>query len=697
MPGRNDPSRGPEPPVRTSASAAQNAPAVPVTAPVATTAVTTASQPALGMRLPVTGPSVTLSTVTTPTPASTHVATSVTISSPALTSTAISTPSSCNRPGITDEEIARTAMIVKAVLEQQGRAHSTPALGASALPPPTQPAMSPIRDNLGTAPLPGLSSPSAFSSFRASPSLVPNAQASPPTHASAPTRNYLHTQPQSQDSLLQESVNTGLSNVRRNLVTRERSDLDSRVGKFLRLPFCAVVSELREDFSTSLTISSFQDLLTFALRVLDPSQGSRPLMNELRSLSDRLNDCRRHLFRDGEQGPSQPPWRIAADIITRLCDKVELEMMRCRSDSVNATAFTGAPDLSGLSMHSNMGLCIQKVKSMANWDQNQDIDDFLSHFEFMTRGMDIDNRRDWLRARLGTPAFRRLHGIEDLRSWDEVKRFVSRELSECVDHVVVSAKLDKLTQTGGVISYNDEWISLLSKMGRNAHDILDTSTIVKYIHGLSDFKMRKRLISRHRQNARKGNSHDTLWTFMDMARQDMENAKAAGEDVFDAAPGRHHSAYVATGSSAPPPSGTGNGVVLAAQVQCYRHDTPNKHTVDTCKTPVGICPYCKQKVPDAQFRDGSHKKVCAEKSCSYCKRRGHTADDCNRKAFDTGGKDAVKALVDARNSKRRDGNGKRKRTGESGSAPPSKRVMVSENTATSSDSSESEQNASNGL
>lgn len=560
-----------------------------------------------------------------------------------------------------DDETTRIAQIVKAVLEQSRAA--TPAVTPALAQPSTSMISHMAREDLGTAPLAGAHSPPAFSSFRSSPP-VPNAQTSrSQPHTQTPTRHYPN-------------------DTRRNILSRDRQDLDARIGRYLQVPFCSVVSQLSEDFSTTITVSATRDLFTFVMRVLEPDF-SRPLLDELKAVSDRLSDFRRQLFRDGDQGPSSPPWRIAADFVSRFCDKVELEIFRHKSDTQNATMASVGPHMSMYSDSESFHqiTSLKKVKHMREWDGEQDIDDYLSHFEFMSRGMDVSERRDWLRNKMGSGPFRRLHGIEEKRTWNEVKQFVSAQLSDCIDAVAVSAKLDQLKQTtASVIPYNDELYSLLAKMHRSPHDIMDVSMITKYIRGLNDFKMRKKFIARHRQNQQRGNSRDTLWTFMTSARQEEENTKAANEGLDDVPDrSRRHGAFVADTSSPQPKSSTrgGAGPDRAMDKSCIRHDAPNKHTAAKCKTAPGLCPYCRLQVSDAQFRDGSHKKVCTIKPCTHCHRRGHEAAGCSKRAFDTGGLDAVKALAEKRAAQRREER-KRKRTDDATAGPPAKRAYVAE-------------------
>lgn len=656
-----------------------------VSTPASTPSTTTPAQ-AVGMRLPHEPHPFTTAPVT-------QTPSAVTFSTPQAHSSVL-------QPGVSlstfDAETSRIALIVKAVLEQTQSRAGTPAV----TPAPAQPSTSAIgritTEDLGTVPLAGAPSPQAFSSFQASP-IIPNAQVTPSqsqhtqhsqhsqSHPSqTPTRNYL---------LTQASVNSRLNDTRRNILSRERQDLDTRIGKYLQVPFCTVVSQLREDFSTTVTVSATQDLFTFVMRVLEPGSYSRPPLTELKSVSEKLADFKRQLFRDGPQGPTNPAWRIAADFVTRFCDKVELETLRHHSDAQNASTVSLSSDISMMSAQSMQTLAsLKKVKHMREWDGVQDVDDYLSHFEIMSRGMTAIERRDWLQNKMGAGPIRRLNGIEEKHTWAEVKAFVSSQLSDCVDAVAVSAKLDQLKQsTSSVLPYNDELYSLLAKMNRSPHDIMDVSMITKYIRGLSDFKMRKKFISRHRQNQQRGNSRDTLWTFMSMARDEEENTKAANEGL-DEVPdrSRHHGAFVAASAPASTSGGARGGTspFRAMDKPCVRHDAPNKHTAAKCKTAPGVCPYCRLSVSDAQFRDGSHKKVCTVKPCTHCHRRGHEAEVCTKRAFDEGGAEAVKALAEARAAKRQER--KRKRTDGAAGGPPPKKVYMSEEVRVDDDDSDTE-------
>ena len=177
------------------------------------------------------------------------------------------------------------------------------------------------------------------------------------------------------------------------------SDVDRKLSRACRIEG-PVLSQLREDLSVQATVSRARDALQWGLALLERSSASPTNVNQCLESLARLRDAvEQHPFRSQS-------WEKVAECVSKMYRELTHKMGgACSAPHSRPEEYFSPPVVQrtdgslDASIHSMMGAEITRqvvnstVKSLQSWDKQTSIITYLSHFESLTKGADLEGER----------------------------------------------------------------------------------------------------------------------------------------------------------------------------------------------------------------------------------------------------------------------------------------------------------------
>jgi len=436
-----------------------------------------------------------------------------------------------------------------------------------------------------------------------------------------------------------------------------------------------MISGIQTDFSSRLTKTGARGT---ARRIVRISRQQNTPASEFESLAEEISRQISILQVEGPSGPTNS-WRLYYECL-RLCEgQVTAKMWKAKASEAEERSFQH-PARSSVDFAGSDSL----IKTVPSWD-GKDWNQYIDYFEVCTMGMPLESRKQLLVVKLGPEHLGRIRKIPECTSWQQCKDHLASELSEWIGtpELAISWKRLKQRNDEDLSKYNDRVKMLASRTEPDKDNTRNIERITSWIDGLSSFRLRNKFHSKLR-NQDSSRPSRTLHQFMMMADSELRINKIAGTDEYNEGT---DSVFFARPEHIGSQSESKKSI-LNPSAPCDRHDKVS-HTNGECRTPVGICCYCKKPVDEAKFADGSHKRECTADRCSHCERRGHRSDGCRardqgrergrdrysrkRRRSNSGGRDKSR-----RDRKTRDGKDRKRFKKDS--------VMVSEDKSDRSDS-----------
>ena len=432
-------------------------------------------------------------------------------------------------------------------------------------------------------------------------------------------------------SQIRQTVNLSGYNSYSPVAHTRLQNIDQEVCTLLGMTHQDILSCLYHDYSVRLTKGKATEILSQACQVFN-APGGNLLSTSLCGLIDQIRDVENIMSISGSiTGPAE--WRAFAHILAALKAKAESTLINLRDRFDQSRSNTSRTTTNETIDFQNKYV----LREIQPWS-GKNIDLWLDHFERLTNGLGIEHKKLLLGSKIGPENYNRTKDIESMYTWQDVKRHVIQELSECKNEVSAAFSLREASQGSDPIQvYHDRIKLLITKMGRTPDTVSDVFIMSNYTHGLSDHRQRRRCVEKMNQAEEDSSKRITVGSLMkEVERMERTNA-TLGVHAGTHDPGnrtervnaaRSCGNYISDGSMI---ASAYLGIVadkFIGDVMCNRHDY-STHSNAQCKAPKGECMYCKMKgIPDKDFISGAHKKVCKAVVCKKCTKRGHTEDRC---------------------------------------------------------------------
>ncbi len=413
--------------------------------------------------------------------------------------------------------------------------------------------------------------------------------------------------------LLDDDVSKTILELRESL--DQDQELENQLTNTLEYDMTGVLTQIRADHARNVTKPTLRNLCRYIIRIGELGSFSTP--HELVKAKREIESFQIAMKPDeGRSAILTPGWSCVYKMLGVAWSMID-NISDALGPSGRGTSRFAIGNNSAGSIGSELGLELQKniIKTIAPLEEDQNIDDYINHFEYLTEFMDLPSRKRLLESKIGPRYINRVKGARNAVTWKAFRNKINEEMSEVKDDIAATMELSSLRQgEKSIEAYNDVTVNLLAKMNIIPETCLDTRTIITYVSGINNVGMRKGLLKDLR-STRFSATEKTLDFFMRKAKESesIERLATRGSPRFE---GEVHVAADHGG--------------LIPSNPCNRHDAAI-HKNSECRIEPGICLYCKQKVVSWKFVDGSHQRECTAPRCTHCKVRGHNTDDCHRK------------------------------------------------------------------
>jgi hypothetical protein len=424
-----------------------------------------------------------------------------------------------------------------------------------------------------------------------------------------------------------------VASISQNQSSQVQIDLDRRLHKLLSLPSAQVLQFLRNDLSSQFTVCRVVELAKFAVMTLENDSVGLP---QIKSCYDQFVRFVQEMSALGAgQGPSDPAWLRLCSLFRSVGHELNVRRLRLENDHLRAQG----PASVSLNQSATSS-CTSKIDKIILQDlpiyDGTNFDRWLDHFEDVVvhqTQAELTTLKKLLAVKLGPKYSSISRTIHDLAMWGDVRQALIANFSANPGSLEMELQWAKLDQGDKTLrDYNAEVLHMLHRSTGSHALCFDTSKISRYIQGLHEHAIRRRLFSDLRK-AEANNRPRSLQDFlqeaknMDLNEQLARKSNGVTEAAVNSATsstssvkGVSDGAVASVAAAAPVP-------ILGANEKCYRHPYGN-HNNAQCKFDKDECPYCHIRVGQAALQKGHVEKECTAPKCSHCKRRGHTADQC---------------------------------------------------------------------
>ena len=444
----------------------------------------------------------------------------------------------------------------------------------------------------------------------------------------------------------QQSVASDLSfptTVSQNQSLQVQMDLDRRLHKVLDLPAGNVLQSLRHDLTSHLTVCRAVELAKFALMTLEAESVGLPQVKtchaQFVSFGQELSLC------CAGQGPSDSAWLKLSMLFRSVGHELNVRRLHMENDHLRSQG----PASVSMSHSSSGSSCTSKIDKIILHDlpiyDGTNFDRWLDHFEDVVvhqTQADLLTLKKLLAVKLGPKYSSISRTIHDLPTWDAVRQALIANFSATPGSLEMELQWNKLDQGDKSLrDYNADVLHMLHRSTGSHALSFDTSKISRYIQGLHEHAIRRRLFSMLRQ-AESDNRPRSLQDFLreaknmdlndQLARKDTGPLEAAANAATSSGSGSKSSSEVLAATPV---------AILGPNEKCYRHPY-GQHNNSLCKLDKDACPYCHLRVGQAALQKGHVSNDCKAPKCDSCQRRGHTSDQCynlhpERRAHSRGG------------------------------------------------------------